>query len=319
VPSGEDLVIAASADVGEDGIEVEVFSPGVALGAAPLPGSMIQYVQRTREQVILDDPAAQSLFSGDPYVERVRPKSVLCGPVLRQSALVGVLYLENNLTMGAFSARRLSLLEFITAQAAISMENAALYRALRLENAERSQTEGTLRESEERLRRLLEEREASAATLREKLAIIERQQQAIRTLSTPIIEVWDGVLTMPVLGDIDARAAAHMMEALLDAIVRKQARYVILDVTALQSVDSATADHLIRVVRAAKLLGSEGIVVGVRPEVAQTIVSMGVDLTSMTVLANLRQALLRCMTRGKENGAPVPGVGGEAAGRPRVA
>ncbi|WP_437947107.1 AAA family ATPase [Sorangium sp. So ce296] len=305
--SGDALLIAASAEVGEEGVDVAVRSPRVALDAGRLPESMIQYVQRTHEQIILDDPAAQSLFSGDPYVARVRPRSVLCAPVLRQSALVGVLYLENNLTLGAFSARRLGLLQLITAQAAISMENAALYNALRLENAERRQTEGTLRESQERLRRLLEEREASAATLSEKLAIIERQQQAISSLSTPIIEVWDGVLTMPVLGDIDARTAAHMMEALLDAIVRKQSRHVIVDVTALQSVDSATADHLIRVVRAAKLLGSEGIIVGIRPEVAQTIVSIGLDLASVATHANLRQALLRCMIRDKMNGSPAPG------------
>lgn len=298
VPSDDDMVIAASAKVGDDGIDVEVFSPRAALDDAPLPESMIQYVKRTRELVILDDPAALSMFSTDPYIERVRPKSVLCGPILRQSTLVGILYLENNLTLGAFSGRKLALLEFITAQTAISMENASLYEALQQENADRRQTESTLRDSEDRLRRLVDERNVSEATLREKLELIEQQQQAIRSLSTPLIEVWDGVLTMPVLGAIDAGTAAHMMEVLLDAVIRQQARHVILDLTAVQSLDSTMADHIIRLVRALQLLGSEGIIVGIRPEVAQTIVSMGMDLASIETRANLRQALVRCMAHG---------------------
>jgi predicted ATPase/GAF domain-containing protein len=298
VPSDDAELVAASAEVTDDGIDVKVLAPHAALDEVPLPESMIQYVKRTREQVILDDPASQSLFSADPYIERVRPKSVLCGPILRQSTLVAILYLENNLTLGAFSGRRLALLEFITAQTAISMENAALYKAIQQENTERNRNELTLRESEERLRRLIEERESSEATLREKLAIIEQQQQAIRTLSTPIIEVWEGVLTMPVLGTIDASTGAHMMEVLLAAIVRQRAKYVIVDLTAVRSLDNEIADHVVRMVRAVKLLGAVGIVVGIRPEVAQIIVSMGVDLASLTTLANLRQALVKCMALG---------------------
>ncbi|AKT41565.1 AAA family ATPase [Chondromyces crocatus] len=297
VPTGEEMGVNATAVVGESSIDVEVFAPCRPVSEQPMPESMIHYVKRTREQIILDDPASQSLFSSDGYIERVRPKSVLCCPVMRQGTLMGILYLENNLTLGAFSGRKLALLEFITAQSSISMENAALYQALQQENAERSQTENSLRESEERLRRLVEERAASESTLREKLQIIEQQQQAIRALSTPIIEVWEGVLTMPILGALDSGTAAHMMEVMLDAVVRQQARYVIVDLTAVHSLDSNMADQLIRLVRAVHLLGSEGIVVGLRPEVAQTMVLMGIDLASMTTLANLRQALLRCMTR----------------------
>ncbi|EYF07474.1 AAA family ATPase [Chondromyces apiculatus] len=304
VPRADEMVVTGSVSIGDAGIDVTVHAAPLPLACVPLPESMVHYVKRTREQVILDDPASQSLFSSDPYIERVRPKSVLCCPIVRQGTLMGVLYLENNLTLGAFSGRKIALLEFITSQASISMENAALYQALQQENAERGQTESSLRESEDHLRRLVEERAASEATLRDKLDIIEQQQQAITALSTPIIEVWDGVLTMPVLGAVDSRTAAHMMQVMLDAVVRQQARHVIVDLTAVHSLDSHMADHLIRMVRAVHLLGSEGIIVGLRPEVAQTMVLMGIDLASMTTLANLRQALVRCMNRSDKNPPP---------------
>jgi anti-anti-sigma factor len=131
--------------------------------------------------------------------------------------------------------------------------------------------------------------------LKEKLEIIERQQDAIRTLSTPIIEVWEGTLTMPVFGAIDAVRAEQMITVLLDAIVRTRCRFAILDMTGVQSVDAATADHVVRLIRAVQMIGAQGIVVGIRPEVAQTMVSIGVDLSHIRTLANLRQALVLCM------------------------
>jgi rsbT co-antagonist protein RsbR len=139
------------------------------------------------------------------------------------------------------------------------------------------------------------------ATLREKLEIIERQQDAIRTLSTPIVEVWEGVLTMPVLGAVDSYRAQQMMEVLLNAVMRTRCRYTIIDLTGVDSVDRGTADYILKLVHAVKLLGSQGIVVGIRPEVAQTMASLGVDLTSILTLANLREALVLCMRSQRGN------------------
>jgi PAS domain S-box-containing protein len=139
------------------------------------------------------------------------------------------------------------------------------------------------------------DRKAAEERLREKLEIIERQQDAIRTLSTPIIEVWEGTLTMPVFGTIDAVRAEQMMTVLLSAIVRTRCRFAILDMTGVQTVDARTADHVVRLIRAVQLIGSQGIVVGIRPEVAQTMASIGVDLSHIRTLANLRQALVMCM------------------------
>ncbi|XYH92999.1 PAS domain S-box protein [Sorangium sp. So ce1128] len=141
--------------------------------------------------------------------------------------------------------------------------------------------------------------------LRTKLELIERQQQVIRDLSTPIIQVWDGVLTLPMIGVVDSQRTAELMDTLLDAIVRTGARYAILDLTGVEMVDTKTASYLLELVRAIRLLGAEGIVTGIRSNVAQTIVSLGIDLANITTLSNLRAALQHCirqMTR--ERAAP---------------
>lgn len=142
-------------------------------------------------------------------------------------------------------------------------------------------------------------RKRTEAQLREQLETIQRQHEAIRELSTPIIEVWDGVLTAPVLGTLDCDRAAALMEALLAAVARTRCRRAIIDLTGVSTMDGATAEHLLRLVRAVQLLGAQGIVVGLQPQVARAIVSLGVELTSITTLANLREALLLEM-RGRQ-------------------
>lgn len=132
-------------------------------------------------------------------------------------------------------------------------------------------------------------------TLRQRAEIIERQQEAIRTLSTPIIEVWDGVLMMPVFGAVEGHRAEQMMEVLLNAVARTRCRHAILDLTSVKAVDTHTADHIIRLVQAVQLIGAQGIVVGIRPEVAQIMVNIGADLEKITTMATLRDALVLCM------------------------
>jgi anti-anti-sigma factor len=148
------------------------------------------------------------------------------------------------------------------------------------------------------------ERKEAEATLKEKLRIIETQQTAIQKLSTPIIEVWEGVLTIPVLGVVDEARAQQMMSVVLEAVSRSSCQYMIIDLTGVDTVDTNTADYLMRIVRAVQLLGAQSIVVGIRPEVAQTIVAMGVDLSSIVTLSNLRGALLLCMRGAREQAGP---------------
>lgn len=399
LPRTAGMDVIAEAAAGPQGIAVQIAPPGQALPSTGVPATVVNYVRRTREKVVLADASADSSFVSDAYLLSARPRSVLCMPIVRQGSLEGVLYLENRLAAGAFTPRRLALLEFL---GAVSLENASLHTQLQRESEGRKRAEKTLLESEERLRRLVEtanlipweadvgagrltylgpqaaavlgyrdeawkeraaadflgmyvqpedrdralasffrasdrgdhvdfravaadgrtlwlhnvvsaprevdgraalsgflvditERKEIEAKLREQLDTIQRQQEDIRRLSTPIIEVWEGVLTMPVLGAIDNDRAQQMMDVILDAVSRKGCRFTIIDLTGVDTVDTGTANHIIRITRAVQLLGSRGIVVGIRPEVAQTMVSIGVELSAITTLANLREALLLCM------------------------
>lgn len=133
--------------------------------------------------------------------------------------------------------------------------------------------------------------------LQAKIDLIEQQQKVIRDLAAPIIEVWDGVLTLPIMGVLDSTRTADVMESLLAMVVDKRARFTILDLTGVETVDTKTASYLIQMVRAIRLLGAEGIITGIRPTVAQAMVSLGMDLSGIATEANLRAGLTICMRR----------------------
>ena len=137
----------------------------------------------------------------------------------------------------------------------------------------------------------------SEIELRTKLELIERQQEVIRELSTPIIEVWDGVLTLPIVGLVDSVRTAEIMDNLLTTVAKTRARYAILDLTGVEVVDTGTAGHLIGMIQAIRLLGAEGILTGIHPTIAQTIVALGVDLARVAVFAKLRDALKHCIVQ----------------------
>jgi rsbT co-antagonist protein RsbR len=139
--------------------------------------------------------------------------------------------------------------------------------------------------------------------LRVQLDLVERQQRVISALSTPIIEVWDKVLTLPMLGVVDSTRAAAVMENLLGQVSRKGARFAILDLTGVDTVDTGTAGHLLKLVQALRLLGAEGIITGIQPQVAQTMVALGLELTDITTCSNLRDGLRLCIRRMREGAA----------------
>ncbi|XXX76991.1 PAS domain-containing protein [Sorangium sp. So ce134] len=133
--------------------------------------------------------------------------------------------------------------------------------------------------------------------LRSRLRQIEKQQEVIRNLSTPIIEVWSGVLTLPMVGIVDSVRTADVMDSVLQRIVEQQARFAILDLTGVEVVDTRVASHLIELVTAIRLLGAEGIVAGIKPNVAQTMVALGLDLSQIVTQRNLRAALSYCIRK----------------------
>ncbi|MDB5542767.1 MAG: multi-sensor signal transduction multi-kinase, partial [Devosia sp.] len=142
---GDEPQIAAEATTGHGKVEVTVQRAAVL--ASALPQSALHYVIRTRESVVLDDAAVGNLYSDDEYIRQRHPRSVLCLPIVKQAKLVGALYLENNLTPGAFTASRVAVLELLASQAAISLENAGLYTDVQRENTERKRAEEDLRRS----------------------------------------------------------------------------------------------------------------------------------------------------------------------------
>jgi rsbT co-antagonist protein RsbR len=133
--------------------------------------------------------------------------------------------------------------------------------------------------------------------LRSKLELVQKQQQVIRSLAAPIIQVWDRVLTLPLVGMFDTGRAAEVMESVLLEVARTRARYAILDLTGIEAMDTATAGHLLKLSQALRLLGAEGIITGIHPAIAQTIVGLGLDLTSIVTRATLREGLQYCIQR----------------------
>jgi signal transduction histidine kinase/ActR/RegA family two-component response regulator len=138
--------VEAEATTSGDAITVRFRQASVS--AAELPDSVLHYVLRTQESVLLDDASAQSAFSADEYIRHNRVRSVLCLPLIKQATLIGVLYLENKLTSRVFTPARSTVLKLIASQAAISLENAYLYTDLKQENSERRRAEEALRRSE---------------------------------------------------------------------------------------------------------------------------------------------------------------------------
>jgi rsbT co-antagonist protein RsbR len=132
--------------------------------------------------------------------------------------------------------------------------------------------------------------------LDERLATIEQQRSAIRSLSTPVIEVWRGVLCLPVVGVMDTARSAEMTSALLTTIVEKGSKYAIIDITGIDVMDTRTVDHFIRMAKAIRLLGAECALTGLNPHIAQTVVHMGLDLSDIVTHRSLRDALYRYVT-----------------------
>lgn len=126
---------------------------------------------------------------------------------------------------------------------------------------------------------------------------IDAQQDAIHSMSTPIISVWDEIVTMPVVGLVDSARAADMKNSLLETIARTGSKFAIVDLTGVDVLDTATADHLLKVMRAVGLLGARCILTGIQPSVAQIVVGLGVDMEGVVTLRSLREGLKFCMRK----------------------
>jgi rsbT co-antagonist protein RsbR len=136
--------------------------------------------------------------------------------------------------------------------------------------------------------------EAYQATRQE---IIERQQQELLDLTTPVVRLWDSIVALPLIGTLDSERTQVVMESLLDSIVENEAAIAIIDITGVPTVDTLVAQHLLKTVAAARLMGAECIISGIRPQIAQTIVHLGVDLGDVVTKATLAEALKIALKR----------------------
>lgn len=158
--------------------------------------------------------------------------------------------------------------------------------------------------------------------LEDQLATIEKQRAAIKELSTPMIEVWSGVLCVPIVGVIDSSRAAEMTSALLTAVVEKTVRFTIIDITGIEAMDTRATDHFLRMARSVRLLGAECVLSGINPNVARSIVHMGVELSGIQTYRSLRDALQHyvklkaraSVTTHGSTGKDAPAVGDQGEG-----
>lgn len=121
--------------------------------------------------------------------------------------------------------------------------------------------------------------------------VIEEQRATINELQTPVIEVWDGILALPIVGSVDTARAQDMNERLLERIIQTRSEIVILDITAVPVVDTAVAKHLLETVASAKLLGAEVLIVGLSSRTAMTLVHLGLDLGDVITRTTLARGL----------------------------
>jgi predicted ATPase/GAF domain-containing protein/anti-anti-sigma regulatory factor len=267
------LSVEAEGDLGEGNVTAVRSTP--LSSRADLLSNLVHYVARTGESVVIDDATAEPRYADEPYVKQRHPRSILAAPILHQGQIRGVIYLENALAAHAFTEGRVELLRLFASQIAISIENAQTYDLL-----------------EAKVKARTAELQAAHDEI---MALSVAQQATIRTLSTPIIQVWDGVLAIPILGKLDGDRAAEIMESLLARISSSGARHALIDLTGVESVEAATADHLVRLVRAIELLGAQGIISGLHAKVARTMISLGLDMSGLKTCGTLRDALRMCM------------------------
>jgi rsbT co-antagonist protein RsbR len=141
--------------------------------------------------------------------------------------------------------------------------------------------------------------------------VIARQQEEMLELSTPVISLWDGVLALPLIGTLDSSRTQVVMENLLNRIVETGASLAVIDITGVPTVDTLTAQHLMKTIAAARLMGADCILSGIRPQIAQTIVHLGVDLASVVTKATMADAFSLALSRlgltvKRSNGTPPP-------------
>jgi predicted ATPase/GAF domain-containing protein len=313
VSSGPNLVIVAVAAIEPDEVQVGLSIPLEQHGQL-LASSVVGFVANTRETLILSNPHQDARFASDVYLKEKQPRSLLCMPLLHQNKLTGAMYLENGIVRDVFTRERIELVRLLGAQVASALENARLYEQVRATSAEvqaanaRLEAEVSVRTAElNELNQHLERRSVELDAINQKLQqeltdrhqneqeraelqerIIRTQQARLLEMATPLIPISNEIVVMPIIGTVDEERATQVLDTALRGVSDSHAQFVILDITGLRHVDTSVAGSLLRTARALQLLGAIAIITGIRAEVAQTLVSLGVDLRGIVCLSQLQ-------------------------------
>jgi len=272
--------------------------------------SVVLYVARTQETVVIDNVLKSTRFKEDPYLSGGLVRSVLAVPLLHQGRLSGVLYLENRSTSGIFNAARVELLTLLSSQAAIAIDIARLIENVRAANEEVRRTNERLEQEVTHRTEELRHANESLSTanqrleqeLHQRLAVEEQrarlneqmlasQKERLAELSTPLLPIAKDIVVIPLIGSMDTERADQVLSVALDGAQRLGSRFVILDVTGLKHVDTHTAGMLGNVASALRLLGAETVITGIRPKIAQTLIALDINLQTFVTMATLQSGM----------------------------
>ncbi len=283
--------------------KIETEASVLAEECETLPLSIVEYVRRTREALVMGDARADRRFAKDRYMVNDAPRSILTLPMLHKGKLVGIIYLEHGSANDAFVPARLPLIEFLAAQAAAAVESALLYAEVqRITEELRRSNEGLeaqvakrtqeARETADMLRVELEQRELAEAEREAlQLRVIDAQRERLAELSTPIIPITEDVVVMPLIGTMDESRASELMEAALRGASERPVRAVILDVTGVKNGDARVAETLVQTASALRLLGAQSILTGVRADVARSLMESGTELAGIVTKSSLQAGI----------------------------
>lgn len=311
------LVVNASITVHPEEIQVGLQLP--LASSSELPATIVQYVARMGEPVVLGNAEQDIRYSRDPYISSRRCRSIMCLPLNYQGRTTGVLYLENNLSQDAFTAERIELLRLLSTQAAIALENAMLYASVQSSSRELRQSNRELAEANTRLQAMTDElrrsnQEISEARTRLETELTERvraqqaraqlqeeiiqlQNARLAEMSTPLIPITQQIMVMPLIGTMDNSRASQMLETALQGVQDNRAEVVILDITGMKQVDTSIAATILQTAGAVRLLGAQVILTGIRAEIAQTLVGLGVDLSNVVTRGTLQNGIAYALSR----------------------
>jgi len=253
----------------------------VQVPARPFGKGRTEWIIRTGEPLFWRAGEPKGASGKELSVSPREPHCYLGVPLVIGEWVFGVMAVQSYDSEDVFEEKDLRLLVTIAAQAGVAISNA----------------------------RLFEETQAALDRLQEAYKVQEALAATVRELSAPVVQIWEDVLALPLVGAIDAARAQRITENLLQGINRHHAKAVIIDVTGVPVVDSSTAHHLLQAIRAAELLGAHCILTGISADVAQAMVSAGIKLTGVATLVDLQAGIRYAIAeRWRDTGRPRGGV-----------